>query len=387
MDTGFEAIQQRPENSIFSIVFFPDRIYHAPYLNATRSSRYRYYVHQVRSQVDITVMTGYVFFDGVLFANFLRVEYRASRLTELVREKERFLNESVLANIKVGHKDATRNGQAWLKLHYDPWINAYQAEVWDTLEAPLTKAHDSKVVNMMGRTGSITRLRTLNPALADVAHIQQAEIYFRENDLDLPLGYKIGDPQTDNDFGRTYQVPNTQTPSADQNTVAVNSYLLNFQRGWFFQNARDIAPVRYKNAMTEANSPDYNRTGPNDNTIEMRWIVQRELGSTNVYFHEVTIPPGCVEGQHQHIGSEELYYIFEGNGIAYMGDGDDPTLTDPVAYPLLNVNIFGLANHNVRQVNVNPGSVIYTKSGGMHGIRNLSPDKPLRFVAFGYHSA
>jgi mannose-6-phosphate isomerase-like protein (cupin superfamily) len=386
MDIGFEAIQQRPENSIFSIVFFPDRIYHAPYLNATRSSRYRYYVHQVRSQVDVTLMTGYVFFDGVLFANFLRVEYRASRLTETAREKDRFLHKELLAHLNLHHKDSYRDGSGWLKLHFDPWINSWQAEVWDTLDAPLTKVHDAKVANMMGRFGSITHLRAFSLALADVANISKAEVLLRENDLDEPSGYKINDPQSDGDFGRTYQVPNTQTPSADQNTVAVNNYMLDFQRGYFFQNARDILPVRYKNAMTESNSPDYNRAGPNDNTIEMRWIVQRELGSTNVYFHEVTIPPGCVEGQHQHVGSEELYYIFEGTGVAYMGDGDDPKLSTPDC-PLLNVNIFGLDKHNVRQVKVQPGSVIYTKSGGMHGIRNLDSDKPLRFVAFGYHSA
>ena len=101
----------------------------------------------------------------------------------------------------------------------------------------------------------------------------------------------------------------------------------------------------------------------------------------------MTIPAGAVEGTHQHIGSEELYYIFEGNGIAYMGDGDDPRLNDDVAHPLLTVDIFGLPKHPVRQVNVEPGSVIYTKSGGIHGIRNVDTEKPLRFVAFGYHSS
>jgi len=119
----------------------------------------------------------------------------------------------------------------------------------------------------------------------------------------------------------------------------------------------------------------------------MRWVVQRELGGSNIYFHEVTIPPGTVEGTHQHIGSEELYYIFEGNGIAYMGDGDDPNLSDDTKYPLLEVDIFGLPKHKVREVRVEPGSVIYTKSGGIHGIRNLDPAQPLRFVAFGYHSS
>jgi oxalate decarboxylase/phosphoglucose isomerase-like protein (cupin superfamily) len=384
MDKLFTDIQNTPENEIFSIVFYPDRIYHAPYLNATRSSRYRYYVHEVRSQVDTTILTGHVFFDGILFANFIRFEYRASRLVELVREKERFLQQTLLANVKLHHQDASRNGEGWIRLHLDPWINAYQVEIWDTLEAPLTKDHDIKVANMMGRENSITRLRAFDPALADVYHLQQVEIFMRESDVDEPVGFLIGDPQVDNDYGRTYQVPNTQVPSANQNTVPVNSYLLDFQRGWFFQKVRNIPPVRYKNAMAESSSADYNYPGPNDNTIEMRWVVQRQLGGTNIYFHEVTIPAGTIEGTHQHIGSEELYYIFEGNGIAYMGDGDDPALN---AHPLLNVDIFGLPKHAVRQVNVEPGSVIYTKSGGIHGIRNMDPEKPLRFVAFGYHSA
>ena len=60
MDQAFNDIQNRPENSIFSIVFFPDRIYHAQYLNATRSTRYRYYVHEVRNALDNMVMKGRV---------------------------------------------------------------------------------------------------------------------------------------------------------------------------------------------------------------------------------------------------------------------------------------------------------------------------------------
>jgi oxalate decarboxylase/phosphoglucose isomerase-like protein (cupin superfamily) len=387
MNALFDAIQNRPENSIFSIVFFPDRIYHAQYLNATRSPRYRYYVHEVRNIVDLTVMKGLVFLDGNLLARFIRVEYRASRLVEQARERERFLQGQLLVHLKLLHKDDSKNADATVRMFYDNWINAYQVEIWDSLEPPPTKHHDAKIANMMGREGSITRVRRFGPALADIDNIKQVELAFRENDIDIPFGYRIGNPQWDNNYGRTYQVPNTQDPSAPQNTVQVNNYRVDFQRGWFFTKVRDIPPVRYKNAMTEPTSTDFNRPGPNDNTIEMRWVVQRELGSSIVYFHEVTIPPGTVEGTHQHIGSEELYYIFEGEGVAYMGAADDPSLADDAKYPLRNVEIFGLPKHNVREVKVQPGSVIFTKSGGIHGIRNLNTDQPLRFVAFGYHSA
>ena len=51
------------------------------------------------------------------------------------------------------------------------------------------------------------------------------------------------------------------------------------------------------------------------NVMGMRWIIQRELGGTIVYFHQVELPPGAVEGTHQHVGSEELYYFIEGEGL------------------------------------------------------------------------
>jgi hypothetical protein len=48
MDPKFNGVAATPENEIFKVVFFPDRIYHAQYLNATRSPRYRYNVTEVR---------------------------------------------------------------------------------------------------------------------------------------------------------------------------------------------------------------------------------------------------------------------------------------------------------------------------------------------------
>src|SRR5581483_2210165 len=122
MDARFTAIQNTPDNSIFSIVFFPDRIYHAQYLNATRSSRYRYYVHEVRNKLDTMVMKGLVFLDGAILARFIRIEYRASRLVEQAREKERFLKENVLAYLKLIHQDSARNAEALIRLQYDNWM-------------------------------------------------------------------------------------------------------------------------------------------------------------------------------------------------------------------------------------------------------------------------
>jgi len=132
----------------------------------------------------------------------------------------------------------------------------------------------------------------------------------------------------------------------------------------------------------EADNPEAAK-GVNDNVIEMRWVLQREFGSSVVFFHKVTIPPHTIEGTHRHIGTEELYCIVEREGIAYLGEGDYP---DAAKYKLVDRHVFGQGVRPCREVPVKPGSVIFTKSGGIHGIRN-DGDTPLRFVAFLYHTS
>jgi mannose-6-phosphate isomerase-like protein (cupin superfamily) len=96
----------------------------------------------------------------------------------------------------------------------------------------------------------------------------------------------------------------------------------------------------------------------------------------------VTVPPGAVEGTHRHIGSEEVYYIVAGQGLVYMNDGDDP---DTSSYPLVERPVYGLDALKCREIPVKQGSVLYTKSGGVHGIRNPNAE-PLKFVAFLYQT-
>jgi mannose-6-phosphate isomerase-like protein (cupin superfamily) len=366
-----------PENETFKVVFYPDRIYHAQYLNATRSPRYRYNVHEVRNQLDIAVLKGEVYMDGVYLCNFMRIEYRASRLTEMARERNRFVQTEIIGWIRLLPQDPTLQAEAQVKLVYDRWVDAYQVEIWETLEAPLGKHHDYMVQDMMGRAGSIVKVKEFSPALREIKAIRRMEIAFRENDRDLPFGYAIANPEWDNNFLRTHQEPKTDTPSAPENTVEDKNYLIDFQRGWYF-NAKDVKPVRYLNAMMTPGDPEEKP----DNVIEMRWLVQRELGSSVVFFHEVTIPPGKVEGTHRHIGTEELYFVTQGKGVAYMAEGDDPA-TDSL--PTVEREIYTLGKLKCKELPVESGSVIYTKSGGVHGIRN-NTSEPLKFAAFLYHT-
>jgi mannose-6-phosphate isomerase-like protein (cupin superfamily) len=378
MDTRFDQIFTHPENEIFRVVFFPDRIYHARYLNATRSSRYRYNVTEVRGGPDINVLKGEVYLGGSRLCGLLRLEYTGTRLVERAREADRRLGPTVRAWVRVQPADPTKTGETTVTLHWDPVIGAYATEIWETLEPPAGTAHDHRVLALMGRDAPITRASELSPALADLPALRQVAVAFREDDLLYPTGQALGDVGWDNGYLRSHQVPNTPEPSADQNTVRDDNYLLNFQRGFYLADASAVPPVSYRNPMSDPGNPERR----DDNVVQMRWLFQRELGGEMVFFHEVTVPPGAVEGTHRHIGSEELYYVVSGTGIAYMADGDDPSTSD---HPLVERPLYGLDPVQCRELPVRQGSVIYTKSGGVHGIRNPGTE-PLRFVAFLYQT-
>lgn len=377
MDPRFDEVYTHPENEIFRVVFFPDRIYHARYLNATRSSRYRYNVTEVRSGPDINVMKGDVFLGGERLCGMLRIEYAALRLVEQARELNRRLGPKVKAWVRVLPVGSPQD-ETTVTLHWDPVVFAYCVEIWQTLEAPTGTSHDHRVLAMMGRDAPITRASELVPALADLKALRQVAVAFREDDVLYPTGQSLGNARWDNAYLRSHQEPRTPEPSSSQNTIEDTNYLLDFQRGFFIPDAHQLPPVSYRNPMTNDGDPDRR----DDNVVQMRWLFQRELGGDLIFFHEVTIPPGAVEGTHRHIGSEELYYITEGTGVAYMKDGDDPT-TD--GFPLVERSLYGLDPVMCRELPVAPGSVIFTKSGGVHGIRNPGT-QPLRFVAFLYHT-
>ncbi|MBO9202132.1 MULTISPECIES: cupin domain-containing protein [Niastella] len=381
MDPRFSDISSSPENEIFKVVFYPDRIYHDAYLNATVSERYRYNVTEVRRKADITFIKAQVFQDGRFLANVFRIEYLASRLCETSREKNRFLQSQVLCNLKITLPDKS-TVETQIALSFCNWVRAFQCEIWDNLDPVDGSSHHFKVLSQMGRKGTIVHVSNLDAALKQLRDIKIVEMNFREGATDEPFGYKINndDATWDNDYMRSYQVPNTSTPSADGNTVHVDNYLVNFQRGWWLDSA-NVKPVRYSNAMMESINPAYNPDGTN--IVEMKWILQRELGGSLVYFHEVNVTPGSFEGVHQHIGSEELYYIVSGEGIAYMGCDDDPAFDNTI--PIVSQEIYCIGQKPVRELHVKPGKIIYTKSGGIHGIRNTSTTVPLIFVAFGYH--
>lgn len=395
---GFDDRVTAPWNQIFKIVFFPDRIYHARYLNATRSPRYQYNVLEVRGRSDFIVMKSEVYLDGNFLCNALRIEYRAGRLAEQARENGRLLGDEVLAWLELSHADTgIGNGlRRYVKMFYDSYVSAYQVEIWETLEPPPSVSHSFKVLDQMGLHKPITAVPGFRSALKGIRALSAVRLSFREPEHDKPLNYRIENPGKDNDYARSHQEPKRPEPNSHENTVEDANYSVEFQRGWV-RDAKAVPAVLYQNAMMEPSSSDYfPPTQPptpgvldgSQNVMGMRWIIQRELGGTIVYFHEVELPPGAVEGTHQHVGSEELYYFIEGKGVAYLGDGDDPQVDEK--YPLVvpTPDIYGLGPKPCRAIPVEPGITLFTKSGGIHGVRNPKENTgPLKFVAFGYHSS
>ncbi|MCA1458402.1 hypothetical protein I6F35_35390 [Bradyrhizobium sp. BRP22] len=152
-----------PRNQVFKIVFFPDRIYHAQYLNATRSPRYQYNVLEVRGRADFIVLKCEVYLDGKFLCNALRIEYRAGRFAEQARERGRLLGDEVLAWVEISHSnpDLERGLKRYLKMFFDGYVNAYQVEIWETLEPPLTVSHSFKVLDQMGLHKPITAIARL----------------------------------------------------------------------------------------------------------------------------------------------------------------------------------------------------------------------------------
>ncbi len=374
----FDDRYTAPEYSLSRVVFYPDRVYHAAEVAATRrSARYRYNVQEWRNKSNIAILRGEVHLDSHLLGAFLRVDYQAVRLAEAAREQHRELGDRIRAWVRVHCESPGQTAEAHVTLHYDRACQRYFVEIWETLEAPATSTHDFAVLDLMGRDRPITRVRELAPVVQSHLGIRRIEIAFAESDRTQPSGTPIPYVAWDNNLQSSHEEPRTPEASSPQNIVLDLNYLLDFQRGWFL-HADDVPAVRYRNPLMDSDNPDWSSA----NIVEMRWLLQRALAGSVVFFHEVTVPPGATEGTHQHVGSEEVYYIVQGTGTAYMGVGDDPT-TDH--YPSIMRAIYDVGMRPCKALPVRPGSVIFTKSGGIHGIRNEGT-VPLKFVAFLYHT-
>ena len=373
MSFHFDALFSGPETDVSLVVSYPDMIYHARYQAAAAVSyRYRYALSDVRSKHDLTLIRGTVFLDGQLCARFLRIEYRASRLNGLVRAAGRNLGNAVLAWLRLDD-----SAEATVRLHHCAALGAYHVELWDTLAAPDGGYHDHAVLGVMGRDAVITRPASLALALGNVTKLRHVEIAFREPDRTWPDGWPISNPQWDNNFQATIQVPHSPLPDDSANVEPAPNYFIDFARG-FFRPAGSVPATRFRNWQMTTADPEASA----ENVASRRWLVQREFAGRMVYCFEGTLPPGAVEGCHRHVGAEEVLYFVAGEGLAYvaMGDLPDAELLTPTVRP-----VFGIGDRPCWELSVGPGAMLYTKSGGVHGLRN-NTNAPLTYLAFLYQT-
>ena len=130
-------------------------------------------MQEVRNALDIGVMKGQVYLDGVLLSNILRIEYRGGRLIEAVRQKHRYCEGTLMGWVKLLPDDATKVAESTVHLHYDRRIDGYYVELWETLEPPEGNHHDFHVLNLMGHENAITRIASFVPAMADLGSLME----------------------------------------------------------------------------------------------------------------------------------------------------------------------------------------------------------------------
>jgi len=376
-DLSFRDIYSATEHEVFKIASFGERIFHRRYFNASVSPRYRYNVRTVQAKSDIVVLLAEVFLDAKFFCNVLRVEYRAARLIEAARSHGRILGEQIQCWLRLVLEDGSQEiPPTMVKLTLDGTIQAYQVELWETLEARPTCTHDMKILNQMGRHGPITARREVQAALHDFERLRGLEIAFCEDDRDSRTGLRIDEPAWDNNYERSVQIPRSPDPDAPENTEFLRNYYVPFQRGLYLDAAQQL-PIRYRNAMMDESNPERRA----DNILEIRWLLQRQLGGRGIYLQEVTVPPRAVEGAHLYVGAEALYYVIEGEGEAYLGEHDDPATS---SYPTVHRDVLGVGPRSCKAVPLRPGITVYARSGAIQGLANTA-DHPLRLVRFGFH--
>ena len=201
---------------------------------------------EVRGRADFIVLKTEVYLDAKFLCNALRIEYRAGRLAEQVRERGRFLGNEVLAWVELTHADpaVTAGLKRYVKMFYDTYVDAYQVEIWETLEPPTTGSHSFKVLDQMGLHKPITAIPSFRYALKDIRKLTGVHVSFRETDIDRPFNYPINNAGEDNDYFRSHQEPKKQFPNSPENTVDDRHYFVNFQRAYVVDaEQRDAGPL------------------------------------------------------------------------------------------------------------------------------------------------
>lgn len=356
--------------------FYPDQIRHSFQLTATcDSSRYRYQVTKVRSQKDLTVILGYISLDGVEYSSFVRLEFKAHWLRECIRQFGRTLGSCIRARLIVNTEEQMEGKALVVDLPFCHRSSSYATEIWHRLETNQGYWHSPSVRTLMGRQAPITRIESMSEFVQDFTKV--LSIYARFEELN-EYEHKV----CDNNFERVIQRPKQAVPNSPENNEYLGHYYLNFRNAikYIFDTNREVQDIEYRDAMLD---PRYAAKSSTDNIMRVKWLIQEELGGECIFAHIVTIPPGATEGVHLHIGSEEVYYFISGKGIALVGDLYNKQFQD---YPSRTTPVLGLLNpQNCRELPVGPGSLLYTKSGGYHGIENTG-ETDLVFFAFLQHS-
>ena len=136
-------------------------------------------------------------------------------------------------------------------------VGAYCVELWETLEPPAGSAHDYRVLPLMGRDAPITRVPALVPRCTDIKALRGIEFAVPRGRRAVPDRLGRRSTRSGTTTSRARSRCRTRRSRAPRRTPStIKNYLLDFQRGFFSEDAHEVAPVRYRNAMLNDGDPD-----------------------------------------------------------------------------------------------------------------------------------
>ncbi len=172
----------------------------------------------------------------------------------------------------------------------------------------------------------ITSVSAFNAALRDIKALSRLEWPSARTTSICRSAITISDRGSwDNNYTRNPPgAEHAGRRATTQNTVEGRNYLIDFRRGWFVENATTSRRSAIATRMMDAGNPDRARRQRHRDALDAPARARR-LGRLLPRGDD---PAGAIEGTHQHIGSGGAVLHHRGQGVAYMGEGDDPADRD-----------------------------------------------------------
>ena len=188
------------------------------------------------ASADFIVLKAEVYLDGKFLCNALRIEYRAGRLAEQVRERGRLLGDEVMAWVELPPQadPGWAPDRRYVKMFFDQYVDAYQVEIWETLGAARQPSPTpSKCSTRWACTSPSPAVPGFRAALKDIRRLSEV----RRSPSARPTRPSIQLSDHVTRAGTTTMPARTRSPTSrsrirTKTRSTTRTTPINFQRGW-----------------------------------------------------------------------------------------------------------------------------------------------------------